>query len=296
MRYTFEIITDGSCDISDSNIREYGIKVVPYHVTFMSDPSHSFTQGRDISTEQYFTWLVDNPKDFPNTSCPSPAFFMKKFKDAYNSGLPIVCICISSTWSGSYNSALMAKDMMMEKCGPDIKIEVINSKADSILLGLIVLETARIRNKGYSFNEVVKILRSETIGRIYFTTHDLTYLEHGGRIGKVKSLLSRLIPINPIIVASNGELSSSGVALKKKRAVSLIFTKIKAFFDEMHYKFEDFRFVIANCFNDHELDSLANWFKDFFHFKPLKAHIGIVITSHVGPDTIGVSFLRKFDK
>ncbi len=296
VRYQFEIITDGACDISQSQIDEYGIKIVPFHITFVSEPSHSYLQGGDISTEQYYTRLVNNPKDFPNTSCPSPAFFMEKFEEAYKNNLPIICICISSTWSGSFNSALIAKEMMVNRYGPNPSIEIIDSRADCVLEGLIILETARMRELGYRFDQCVNILHKNYLGRIYFTVSDLTYLIHGGRVGKLVTYLGKVLPLNPIIVADNGTLSSSGVALQKKRAIKMIFKKIKDFFKNKLLRFEDFRFVVTNCYDDNELDSLQLQFQIEFGFLPEKTHIGMIISSHVGPETLGVSFLKKFDR
>lgn len=93
---------------------------------------------------------------------------------------------ITSTLSGSYNAAVNSKEIVLEDY-PEAKITVINSLEATVTQGIYAIEAAKMRDAGYSYEKTVAVLTGEMMdrGRIFFTVGDLTYLQHGGRDGKL---------------------------------------------------------------------------------------------------------------
>ncbi len=290
----FQIITDGSCDLTESLISDNEIDIVPFSITFESDKEKSLIQNVDITNDTFYAHLAASPKDFPYSACPSMQSFLDHFEKAYYSRTPILCVCISSKWSGSYASACIAKDFFIAK-HPEAKIEVIDSDSDTVVQGLYILEVARLRDKGVSFEEVVRLSHSDHEGRIYFTVNDLSYLEHGGRIGNLASLLAKIFPLNPIIAVKDGEIFNGGIALKRKRAINLVIERVKEQFAKAKSKWEDFIFTIGYCYDRLEAEALQKLFEISTGMKSLILQIGMTISTHTGPSALGIGFIKKFD-
>jgi DegV family protein with EDD domain len=150
-----KIVTDSTSDISPDVAQKLGIVVVPVYVRFGDT---IYRDGVEISNEEFYQKLVTSPVH-PATSQPSPADFARTYsKHIKNSG-GIVSIHISSKLSGTYNSAILAKDMLDDSH----LIEVIDSKFNSAGLGLVVIAAARLAN---SAQVSPKLLRKPT-GRLH---------------------------------------------------------------------------------------------------------------------------------
>ncbi|MDE6407265.1 MAG: DegV family protein, partial [Anaeroplasmataceae bacterium] len=103
----FEIISDGACDLADETVSKLGIRVVPFYVAY--DEQNYLREKVDFSVQDFYQKLVDNPNVFPKTSMPTAEDYMKEFERAYDLDKDILCITISKKFSGSLNSALMAR-------------------------------------------------------------------------------------------------------------------------------------------------------------------------------------------
>lgn len=174
--------------------------------------------------------MVNNPSVFPKTSMPSVQDYLDVFEPVIKAGQAIVCICITTKFSGSYNSAVNAKNMILEDY-PDAKIEVIDSTLQYSEEGLFVREAARMKADGVSFEECVKTLdRIKSTGRIIFTIGNMDYLIHGGRVGKVLGGAVNMLGIKPMILMKDGEIFSSGVARSRKKSIDKLLIQIKEHF------------------------------------------------------------------
>ncbi|MGM9873380.1 MAG: DegV family protein [Bacilli bacterium] len=288
----FEIISDGSCDIGVEEAKKLDIKIVNFTITF--SPEKSYVENEDLLLDDFYNQIVINPSLFPTTSCPSPYSFYEKFLSSYKEGLPVLCICISRKFSGSYSSALVAKDQLLEEY-PDAKVEVLDSRCNTVLQGLFVKEAVRMRELGKTFEEVVNCIKEAFGSRIFFTVSNLKYLEHGGRIGKLSSLIGGILQLNPIIILKHGEIFSGGIALKRKRALKNIVDKVGAYFEKNNLNFSDYRFVVGYCINKDESLALIDELNKKYNIDCELSRIGATIAVHTGPDAIGIGFVRKFD-
>ena len=100
----------------------------------------------------------------------------------------MICICITTKFSGSMQSATTARDMILEEY-PKARITVIDAEINTVLQGLYVLEACRLRDLGWEYDRMVeRLLAIRESGRIFFTIGNIDYLKHGGRIGKVMGI------------------------------------------------------------------------------------------------------------
>ena len=174
----YQIITDGSCDLGQEIPRKKGIKVVPFYVTF--DGSNYKKEIEEISVRDFYQQMVDHPDQFPKSSLPSVQDFVEAFTPYAREGKDMICLCITTKFSGSYNSAKTAADLLAEDY-PTVKIQVVDTMVNTVLQGILVLETVRMQQAGLSFEETLDgIERIKSTGRIIFTVGNYEYLIHGG--------------------------------------------------------------------------------------------------------------------
>lgn len=290
----FEIISDGSCDLSDEAVSKLGIRVVPFYVAY--DEESYLKEKVDFQVQEFYQKLMDNPGVFPKTSMPTAEDYCQEFQKAFELNKNILCITISKKFSGSLNSALMARDMFLEE-HPDARVEVVDSTVNSCTQGLLVREIARMRENGLTLDEVLsKIEEIKVTGRSYFTINGLSYLQHGGRIGKLTAIVGNILKVTPLIVQKDGEIQSGGIALSRKRAIMKIFDKFKSTLHKHNLSLEDYLIVVGYGNSLEEGMEFAKKFEEIFGKKvELFDQIGATISVHTGPYPIGIAFIRKYD-
>ena len=147
--------------------KETGIDIIPFYVSF--DGTTYQKEGVELKVEDFYHRVLAEPKVFPKTSLPPVNDFANRFRYHIERGLDVLCICISTKFSGSYNSACVARDLVLEEY-PDANIVVINSIVNTCLQGLGVWEAARMKEDGYSLQEIAQGLDElKASGRIFFT-------------------------------------------------------------------------------------------------------------------------------
>ena len=193
----FEIVSDSSCDLSEALIRQYEIDTVSFYVSF--DDEHYYREGKEISADAFYQTMVDQPNVFPKTSMPTLADYMAAFEPLVEQERPVLCICLNAAFSGSYQAAVNARTMVMEEY-PEAEIRVIDSQLATVLQGALVQEAVRLRDEGVELEEAAQRLEAvRSTGRIFFTTNDLKYLAHGGRIGKAAAATGTILQMKPMI-------------------------------------------------------------------------------------------------
>ena len=149
----YQIITDSSCDLSPELVKEKQLHVVPFYISF--DEENYFKENEEIKVHEFYQKMVDHPDVFPKTSLPSVEDYMDAFTPYLQQKIDIICICITTKFSGSYNSASTARDILLEDY-PDAKITVIDATVNTVLQGILVLEAVRMKEDGLSYEEVIE--------------------------------------------------------------------------------------------------------------------------------------------
>lgn len=295
----FQIITDGSCDLGKRIASESQIGVVPFYVSF--DGSTYQKEIEEIGVRAFYQEMVDHPNVFPKTSLPSVEDFVGAFTPYAEQGVDIICICITTHFSGSFNSALAASAMVKENY-PDMRITVIDSTVNTVLQGILVLEAVRMKEDGLSYDEVVaNVERIKSTGRILFTIGSMDYLVHGGRVGKLLGIAASTLGIKPLIMLKEGEIFPNGLARSRKKSKLKLIEQTKKYFEDTKESPDDYIVVVgygyeyeeADDFRDALLASMRTYSKipDIQIFQ-----IGATIGVHTGPYPLGLGLLKRYDR
>lgn len=297
MNELFHIISDGSCDLPKDLAEEKNITVVPFYVSF--DEKRYERENIDISIRDFYQKMVDYPKIYPKSSMPSVQDYMDAFLPYAQKNVPVVCICITTKFSGSMQSALNAKEMVLEEY-PEAQIEVMDSTINTVLQGLFVLEAVRLRDGGASFADAIKRLEEiKGTGRIFFTVGDLEYLKHGGRIGKVAGIAGSILGIRPVITLKQGEIFPSGIGRSRKATIGKCIDLLLNYLKESKVGIECYSISIGYGYGYEEAQELKEKalcaLKDNgFLLEDLPLfQIGATIGVHTGPFPIGFGIIEK---
>ncbi len=290
----FVIISDGACDLFDYEVKNLDVRVIPFYIAF--EEGKYLKETVDVQVDEFYQKLIDHPNVFPKTSMPTSEDYYKEFAKAYNEGLDVICVTISKKFSGSLNSALTAKKLLTDE-HPEARIEVVDSTVLSLVQGLLVREIVRMKRNGLSLDEVISNVEyiKET-ARCYFTVDGLSYLQHGGRIGKLAAIVGNFLKVNPLIVQKDGEIHSGGIAISRKRATMKILDKFKSTFEKHNLNLDDYLIQIGYGYSKADGEELVQRFEATFNRKvELLGQIGATIAVHTGPYPLGVAFIRKYD-
>lgn len=296
----YQIISDGSCDLPASLAKEKGVEVVPFYVSF--DDETYLKEIEEMPIRVFYDKMVEHENViFPKSSLPAIEDYRTAFEKYVKQDIAIICICITTKFSGSYQAALSAKDILLETY-PNARIEVIDSRMDTVLQGMYVLEAVKLKEQGVGYEEAVKRLLDicET-GRIFFTVGNVDYLKHGGRIGKLSGLAASLLGIRPLITLKEGEIFPSGVARSRRRSIEAVLSLLDNHIKTLQAAGENMKDYIVDVGFGYDMEEAGEFlqkvkerFREVLDVDSIeKYQIGATIAVHTGPYPLGVGFLKK---
>jgi len=290
----YQIICDGASDLYSEFIFNNNLKVVEFYVAVK--PEIYQKERTELKVRDFYQSLVDNPKLFPKTSCPTIKDYTEVFTEAVKAGKDIICITISSDMSGSFNSANVAKQNVLDNF-PNSKITVIDSRCNTVTEGLLVKEALRKQSEGEEYDTLVKKIEAcKKTGRIYFTVNGVEYLVSGGRIGKIAQLLKGILKINLCILMKDGNISSKGIAISRKRATIRIRDLVKKSFVKDKLDKEKYRFAAGYCYDKKEAEEFVTKSLPFIERDSLELEqIGSTVGVHTGPTALGIGYIKKME-
>ena len=213
---TFKILTDSTADLPESWTKEHDVQVLG--LTIQLDGQTYETVGPDkLTSEQLLAKMESGSK--PTTSQINVGQFEDVFRQYAQEGTAVLYVAFASALSGTYQSAVMAREMVLEDY-PEAIITILDTKAASMGEGLLVMKAVEARAAGQSLEQTADLLQS-LVPRVktYFLVDDLNHLMRGGRISKAAALMGSLVNIKPIIaVTADGSLDSVAKVRGKKKA------------------------------------------------------------------------------
>ena len=277
---SIQIVTDSTCDLPQKLIEEYNIHVIPLNIHFAEKV---YKDGIDLTTENFYQ-LLESSDQHPTTSQPSPGEFMKLYKKVASSGDDIISIHISSELSGTYQSAVLATNMISES-EDDINIHTVDSRITSTSLGMLVLEAAKMANKDEDINSILKKLdKLKNKIKTYFMVDTLEYLEKGGRIGKAQALVGSLLNVKPILTLEEGIVVPLKKVRGRKKGLNYIIELI-----EKEFKDEKVNIAIMHANTPDETEKLVKSVKEKINYnEKIVSELGTIVGTHAGPGTIGI--------
>lgn len=296
MREAYHIISDGSCDLPQELVKEKNITVVPFYVSF--DDENYLKENVEIGIRDFYQQMVDRRGVYPKSSMPSTQDYVEVFLPYAKDGIPVICICITTKFSGSMQSAVNAKNMLLEDY-PDARITVIDATVNTVLQGQYVLEAVRFKESGAGYEETVARLEEiKSTGRIFFTVGNMEYLQHGGRIGKVAGIAGSILKIRPLITLKQGEIFPSGIARSRKKSMEKTIRLIEDYLDGQEEPIGHFSVAVGYGYDYEEAvvyrDMVLKELREKYGLQELPIYqIGATIGVHTGPYPLGLGIIRK---
>ena len=276
-----KIITDSTSDIAKEDQVRMDLTVLPLIVNF---GEQSYKDEIEISRGEFYDKL-EKAEELPTTSQVNPAEFEEVFQKAIDDGDEVVAILISSELSVTYQSAVIAADMVSSD-----KIHIVDSTSGSFGLALLVKEAVKLKEAGFSAKDIADRIRDLTKRlRLVAVIDTLKYLKMGGRLSATSAMIGGFLGIHPVLKVQEGKIIPVGKARSTKSGLK----KLKEFLDNEPADFKyGFSFGHSNARD--RLDNCIDYFKPFLETDDiLICNIGSVVGTHTGPGVVGISYITK---
>ena len=204
------IVTDTGADLSPAQLTEHGIHVVPLTVTFGTETF----QDNQLTLDQF--WARVKAGGHPATSQPPSGLYEQLFRRLIEDGHQVLCLCITSKHSGTFNSAWAASQTFPGK------VTVFDTLSLSLAQAYQATTAARMAREGAELVEIVKRLesiRSRTHFAIALDT--IENLKRGGRASQIIPVLERVVKvlsIKPMLEIRDGQLKLLGAARSRDKS------------------------------------------------------------------------------
>jgi DegV family protein with EDD domain len=278
-----KIFTDSTSDLPSSWASQYDIGIVPLYVVFNQE---SYKDGIEISPNDIYKRVAES-NQLPKTSAPTPKDFMDAFSPVIEQGHDIVYISLSSQISSTYQNAVIAASEF-----PDGRIQIVDSLTLCTGISLLVMKAVKAAEEGKSAGEIVTMLESlrhqvET----EFVIDTLEYLYKGGRCSGMQHFIGSLLQIRPVLRLVEGNIiPAHKVRGKKEKAVQQMLNNA---LENRHHMDTDLIFVV-HTLAEEEAVKVAAILKEHTNVKEIAiAEAGCVISSHCGPHTLGLMYIKK---
>lgn len=272
-----QIICDSLADIPKEIIEEYNIEIVP--LTIILDEIE-YKDGIDIITSEFYKKLKESDVT-PKTSQATYAQFENIFNKYIDKGKTILYISGSSKVTGTYQSAMMAKNNI----GKDIYI--FDSLNLSYGCGAQVVKACELVEKGYSVVDIIKeleIIRKNIY--VLFAVDTLEYLKKGGRLSATKATVGTILNIKPLIEVKDGILKNVAQVRGRKNITAKMIELAKLNITE---NLDNKTIIVGHGDNMSELIKLKEILNTENNINnPLQIEIGPSIGSHTGPGSLGI--------
>lgn len=281
-----------TADLTKEQFEQMGIKCVYFHYS-LDGVSYPDDLGQTMSFDEFYK-RMDEGADAA-TSQVNPEEFIEIFTPYLEEGKDVLHCCLSSGISGVYNSAMIAKNELMDKY-PDRKIIVIDTLCASTGYGLLMSEVSRRKSDGEGIEELAAWIEdNKTRLEHWFYVSELKHLVKGGRVSKTSGVIGDILNICPVMyVSPEGKLvPREKVRGKKKAAKRLIENMVELAEGGTEYSGKCW-ISESNIPEDAEyvkkllLETFPNIDKDI-----VINSIGTVIGSHTGPGTLAMYFWGK---
>ncbi len=272
------IVTDSTADIPVTQAEALNITIVPLTVFFGDD---AYLDNIELDNAAFYKKLQES-KDLPKTSQPSPAAFEEAFTRLINEGADaILSVHLSSKLSGTYQSACTARDALSENL-KEIPIEIVDSQSISIGMSYPVIEAAKKAQSGANLEEIKTCLLDQlSRTRILAVLDTLEFVKRGGRIGGARALLGNMLSFKPIISLKDGEV----VPLEQPRTRNKAYARVAQLVDDM----KPIEYIAIAEASDDVGQQLAQALKTTYSGEIPIYKLGGVLGTHTGPGTAAVS-------
>ena len=277
-----KITSDSTCDLSREQIAKYGIHVMPLAVAM---GENNYRDGVDITPEQIYAHVAKGG-DLPKTAANNIAEYAEVFGKYAAEYDAVIHLNISSDFSSCHQNACVAAEDFEN-------VYVVDSRNLSTGHGLLVIRAYELAEEGKSGAEIAETLRGMA-DRVdaSFILNQLEYLKKGGRCSALTVLGANMLKLKPCIEVKDGKM---GVGKKyrgnfEKCLKEYIVDRLSGR-DDLEL---DRVFVTHSGISKELVDLAVNTVRELQPFKEISStQAGCTVSSHCGPDTIGVLYIHK---
>lgn len=278
-----KLICDSLCDIPDDLYNKEYLEIVP--LTLILD-GKEYRDNIDLTKEEFYERALKSIQ-VPKTSQATYMQFKEVFDKAMEEGKKVICITGSSTKSGTYQSALLAKN---DTDGP---IHVFDTEQLSLGAGQYVVRACDMIDECLSYDEVLSGLEKvrDTVS-ILFAPSSFDFLKKSGRVNLSTAILGNMLNIKPIFIMEKGEIA----LVSKVRGVKKLVGKLIDMVLEKNEKYlGEITVIVGYGSNLESFAKLKEEVEKRLEDKVKKivyAKGGACICSHTGPDIIAISYSK----
>ena len=277
------ITAESTIDLSQELLDKFNIKTTPFGINF-----NDRLQMDKFGISKEIFEFVDKTKKLPKTSAIAPAQYKEFFEDLKKKYDAIIHISLSSLMSSAYSNAVTIANEMDN-------VFVVDSRSLSTGIALLAIYASGLVEKGKSASEIFQKVKEKTEKvRASFVIDKLNYLHKGGRCSALSLLGANILKIKPQIVVENGKM----VVAKKYRG-NLKGT-VEKYCDDLLVDYPNPHLEYVFITRSSEMNDIVESLKDKLRARGFR-HIydtmaGGTISSHCGPNCIGVLFMDKDEK
>lgn len=281
-----KIISDSTSYIDPGTQNQLNIDLIPLSVSF---PDESF-----LETEvdyDYFYKKIEKNGIIPTSSQPSLGVIIEKFREVVSRGDDVLAIFLSSAMSGTYATALQAKEKVLQEF-PKARIEIMDSYTNCMALGMQVIAAARAVKTGAGLQaalQAAQFVRERV--RFYFVPETLEYLKKGGRMGTASALLGMILNIRPILTVD----MKTGMThlFEKARGTSSAIKRMLEVMEADRHKYGLKEILIHHINAPDKAEKLKHDLMERYGLPVDICSIGPVIGLHTGLGTVGFVYYTE---
>ena len=286
---TYRIVTDSTTDLTPELIQELDVQVIPLCYMMGGKTYHNIPGGGEMTDKEFYAKL--RAGSMSTTTQVNSEEFLHVFTPLLEAGQDVLYIAFSSGLSGTYQSAVLAREELKQRF-PDRRLEVFNSLCASMGEGLLVYHAAKLRQAGKSLDEVLAWLKGNVLNLCHwFTVDDLNHLKRGGRVSTATALVGTMLGIKPVLhVDDEGHLIPVSKVRGRKQSLDALVRRME---DTVLDPGNQMVFIShGDCLEDAQY--VERQIREKLGVQQVKlGFIGPVIGAHSGPGTVALFFLGK---
>lgn len=274
-----KILVDSSSDYGMQEIKEKGFEFVPISITI---GEKNYMDGLDFEKDEFYKILKESDT-FPKTSQPSPDSFLSFFREAKEKGDSVICILLSSSLSGTCQSAMLAKNIVEYD-----KIYIIDSLTATYPIKILADHALALSKQGLTAEEIVEKLENlKSRLRIFAGLDTLEYLAKGGRLNKSAAAIGELANIKPVItLTKEGFVGVLGKCIGKNKAIAQVMKHVQE-----EQPDPDFPVYTLYTFGTENCERFEEKLAESGYRILDRLQVGATIGTHIGPNAFGIIYV-----
>lgn len=275
------VVTDSTCDIAPEILKSKGVQYAPLKVLFQDG---EYVDKQDLTNPEFYQ-KMKNSDVLPTTSQVNPNEFHDIFTKILQAGDTVIGLFLSSELSGTYQSAVIAKEMI----GSDAII-LLDSRTTSFGLGLLLHKLTAYIEMDLELDDLINRMDSHiNHTQLYGMLDTLENLKKGGRLSSSSAMIGKMLNLKPIIEIVDGKV---GVATKirgGKKGMQWMLDQLAASYPEGEID----TIGIAHANAPDKLEVFKGLILKAFNVKEIHvSEIGSVVGTHTGEGALGLVYFR----